>query len=188
MGVSTVIRLNEERYAASDFKKRGLDHVDLPFPDCTAPPDAVVAAFLRAADAAPGAVAVHCRGGLGRTGTLIAVWLMRTHGFTAREAMGWLRIMRPGSVIGDQQRFLCHVGAALAAVAVPGSLPTAVYATPRTSAILVCKTGGERGEPVAAERPKAADAGRGGSRRQFALTLTAVEEEPAPPPALVLAC
>jgi hypothetical protein len=43
------------------------------------------------------------------TGTLIGVWLMRTHGFTAREAMGWLRIMRPGSVIGEQQAFLCTV-------------------------------------------------------------------------------
>jgi cell division cycle 14 len=36
---------------------------------------------------------------------------MRRHGFTAREAMGWLRIMRPGSVIGEQQHFLCHADA-----------------------------------------------------------------------------
>jgi cell division cycle 14 len=115
MGASTVIRLNEVRYDASEFERLGLEHIDLPFPDCTPPPPAVVAAFLRAADAATGLVAVHCHAGLGRTGTLIGVWLMRTHGFTAREAMGWLRIMRPGSVIGDQQRFLCHVGAALAA-------------------------------------------------------------------------
>ena len=41
----------------------------------------------------------YCR--LCRTGTLIALWLMRSHGFTAREAMGWLRIMRPGSVIEE---------------------------------------------------------------------------------------
>ena len=32
---------------------------------------------------------------------------MKHHGFTAREAMGWLRIVRPGSVIGEQQHFLC---------------------------------------------------------------------------------
>ena len=41
--------------------------------------------------------------------TLIALHLMRRHGFTAREAMGWLRIMRPGSVIGEQQQYLCSV-------------------------------------------------------------------------------
>ena len=68
-------------------------------------------AFLAAADGAIGsgkAVAVHCRAGLGRTGTLIALYLMRRHGFGARAAMGWLRIMRPGSVIGVQQRYLCE--------------------------------------------------------------------------------
>jgi hypothetical protein len=67
------------------------------------------AVFFRIVDAAPGAVAVHCLAGLGRTGTLIALYMMRTHGFTARAAMGWLRLMRPGSVIGEQQDFLCTV-------------------------------------------------------------------------------
>ena len=36
--------------------------------------------------------------GPGRTGTLIALHLMRSHGLTAQAAMGWLRVMRPGSV------------------------------------------------------------------------------------------
>ena len=107
--VQTVVRLNEARYDAASFTASGMRHVDLPFEDCSCPPDAVVAAFLRAVDAAPGAAAVHCKAGLGRTGTLIALYLMRSCGFAAREAMGWLRIMRPGCVIGEQQHYLCAV-------------------------------------------------------------------------------
>ena len=65
---------------------------------------------------------MHCHAGLGRTGTLIALWLMRTHKFEAREAMGWLRIMRPGSVIGEQQRYLCSVDETLRVVRMSGVL------------------------------------------------------------------
>lgn len=45
-------------------------------------------------------MAVHCRAGLGRTGTLIAAYIMNKYGFEPRSLIGWLRIARPGSVIG----------------------------------------------------------------------------------------
>jgi len=47
--------------------------------------------------------------GLGRTGTLIAIYMMKHQGFTATEAISWLRVMRPGSVIGMQQHFLSFI-------------------------------------------------------------------------------
>ena len=43
---------------------------------------------------------------------------MRSHGFTAPEAIAWLRIMRPGSVIGEQQHFLQAVHSSVGAPAV----------------------------------------------------------------------
>ena len=44
--------------------------------------------------------------GLGRTGTCIGCYAMKHYGFTAAEVIGWMRVSRPGSVIGQQQQFL----------------------------------------------------------------------------------
>jgi hypothetical protein len=77
------------------------------------PKPAALLAFLDAVAAADGAVAVHCTEGLGRTDTLVASHLMAGHSFSARAAIGWLRVVRPGSVVGAQQHFLCRFGDAL---------------------------------------------------------------------------
>jgi cell division cycle 14 len=112
LGVSCVVRLNDrDTYDASEFERRGIRHRDLFFDDCALPPPSVVRHFLAICDAAEGRVAVHCRAGLGRTGTLIGLWLMLRGGFSADEALGWLRVVRPGSVVGRQQHYLKAVEA-----------------------------------------------------------------------------
>jgi hypothetical protein len=52
------------------------------------------------------------------TGTLIGLYMMKHLGFGADECMGWLRISRPGSVIGPQQVRACTcVGSCISACA-----------------------------------------------------------------------
>lgn len=107
--VQLVVRLNSPLYNADEFKKRGIQHIDMIFDDGTCPPLAFVQKFIGAAECIinrGGKVAVHCKAGLGRTGCLIGAHLIYTHGFTANECIGYMRLLRPGMVVGPQQHWL----------------------------------------------------------------------------------
>uniref|UniRef100_A0ABD2W5G6 protein-tyrosine-phosphatase n=1 Tax=Trichogramma kaykai TaxID=54128 RepID=A0ABD2W5G6_9HYME len=104
--VTTIVRLNKKRYDASDFIEAGFDHKDLFFVDGSSPTLSILRHFLRISEKTSGAVAVHCKAGLGRTGTLIACYLMKHYHLSALESIAWIRICRPGSVIGQQQQWL----------------------------------------------------------------------------------
>ena len=98
LGVVAVVRVNAPEYPADAFRAEGLAFADLPCPPDAPPPPDVAAKLLRILDAVPGAVAVHGGASLCRAATLAALYAMRRHGFTAREAAGWLRVVRPGSL------------------------------------------------------------------------------------------
>lgn len=104
--VSTVVRLNKKIYDARRFADQGFEHKDLFFVDGSTPSDAIMREFIDISENTPGALAVHCKAGLGRTGTLIACYVMKHFRFTAPEAIAWIRICRPGSIIGHQQHWL----------------------------------------------------------------------------------
>lgn len=52
-------------------------------------------------------MAVHCRAGLGRTGTIIGCYMAAQYRILDSKALiAWMRLCRPGMVVGDQQQFL----------------------------------------------------------------------------------
>ncbi|XP_030762540.1 dual specificity protein phosphatase CDC14B-like [Sitophilus oryzae] len=104
--VKTVIRLNNVLYDSYAFMQVGIQHYNLIFPDGSTPPKDILLKFLYISETAPAAIAVHCKAGLGRTGSLIGAYLIKHYHMSAREAIAWLRICRPGSVIGQQQIWL----------------------------------------------------------------------------------
>lgn len=105
-GITLVVRLNKEQYDRRRFINHGIKHVDLYFIDGSCPSREIISKFLHIVESEPGAIAVHCKAGLGRTGTLIGLHTMKHHQFPARAFIGWNRICRPGSILGPQQQFL----------------------------------------------------------------------------------
>ena len=105
LGVTHVIRLNKQFYDASEFRDAGLKFTEMFFDDGSVPSKSIVRQFLEICES-DDVVAVHCKAGLGRTGTLIGCYMIKDYNFDAAEAIGWLRVCRPGSVMGPQQLFL----------------------------------------------------------------------------------
>ena len=107
-GIRLLVNLHVRPHDPARLERHGLREVHLPVKDFDAPSpvqiERGVAAILDARAAEEGA-AVHCGGGLGRTGTLLACYLAKVQGFGAEEALRRVRILRPGSVeTPDQAR------------------------------------------------------------------------------------
>ena len=101
-GVRLLVNLHERPHDPACLQRYGLRETHLPVKDFAAPSPGQMehgtGAILEAL-AAGEAAAVHCGGGLGRTGTMLACYLLAsTDGLEAEEAVRRVRELRPGSV------------------------------------------------------------------------------------------
>ena len=77
-GVTDVVRLNDATtYDKQIFITNGFRHHDMYFTDGAVPSSSLLRAFLNVMETSQGAVAVHCKAGLGRTGTMACAYMMK---------------------------------------------------------------------------------------------------------------
>ncbi len=106
--IGLVVRLNQKNYDEQQFIDAGIGHVEEFYTDGSCPHMSILQRVVASFEKVPKekGFAVHCKAGLGRTGTCIGAYLMKHYKMTAKEVIGWMRICRPGMVIGPQQQFL----------------------------------------------------------------------------------
>ena len=104
-GVEVLVSLTEDRPRRDWIEQANLLVFHEPLEDMEAPTqdqlDRCVSAIERATERNMG-VAVHCGAGMGRTGTVLAAYLV-AKGQSASNAIAKIRRLRPGSVETDDQ-------------------------------------------------------------------------------------
>jgi atypical dual specificity phosphatase len=111
LGVTAVISLTEHALPASLPARHALKTHHWPIADFTAPSleqAAQIVACMQNLIRANETVAVHCAAGLGRTGTILACYLV-AEGMSPAAAIFKIRALRPGSIETAAQEEVIHL-------------------------------------------------------------------------------
>lgn len=104
-GITAVVTLTEQVLPRPMLAEAGLRGLHIPIPDYHAPSIAEMDRFVAFVDEERrqgGAVLAHCYAGIGRTGTMLAAYLV-SQGRDAREAIAEVRRRRRGSIETNAQ-------------------------------------------------------------------------------------
>ncbi|MDO8331094.1 MAG: ATP-binding cassette domain-containing protein [Fluviicoccus sp.] len=148
VGITRLVSLTEIPFDEVQAARFGIQCANVPIPDMHAPTLAVAFDFCRDTDRwlqAGETVAIHCKAGLGRTGTLLAVyWLWTGQGeYNAIEAIEYVRRMESGMIQSQAQvDFLSEFAESLqtAAPASPHQTRTRPGEAPHMTTITITTT------------------------------------------------